>query len=173
MKVIFLDFDGVILTLRTCMAGGQGWTNSPPDYPLMLALKRMGEKGVRLVISSTHREFGEGHCFKILDHFAPQIKLTDYLLTDWRTGVREDKQFINSRPSQIAEWLSRHPEVTDYRILDDEHWNWTEDQRPKWARCHPHHGLMSRGLIRLLEWSGVREHHSPLQDVAYDRAPHR
>lgn len=148
MKVIFLDFDGVILTLRTCVAGAKGWTNSPPDYTLMLALKRMGDAGVRIVISSTHREFGKPHCRKILNFF-PRLHVWPFVLEDWKTKDG------GNRPAEITEWLSRHPEVTDWRIVDDDAFPWTEEQDQKWIRCPSLEGISSEELIKLCEWARI------------------
>lgn len=156
MKIIFLDFDGVILTTRTCIAGGRGYTRSGPDQVTMRALHRIGCTGrVQLVISSTHRDSGETHCHKILDAFAFDHPLTQFLHPDWRTDGEHDNNGMQARPGQIERWLAAHPDVTDYRILDDDLWMWTEHQKPRWAQCDPHNGLQWLEMDELMKWAEV------------------
>jgi hypothetical protein len=56
----------------------------------------------------------------------PQIKA--HYHPDWRTvtGHVESLQWRANRGREIQEWLSRHPEVTSYAIVDDD----GEDIRP-------------------------------------------
>lgn len=162
MKIIFLDFDGVILTLRTSIAGGRGFTRSTPDFTVMTALHRACLAGAKLVISSAHRDLGQEHCVQILDAFQPVIKLSQYLHQVWRTVSDFDPPMGShpaSRPKQIDEWLSRHPDTTDYRILDDDAFPWTPEQQKKWLRCDSHAGMGWQSLEYLLEWSGAEKPH--------------
>jgi len=149
MKVIFLDFDGVILTLRTCAAHGRGWSSAAPDPVLSQVLRRVCGTGVRIVVSSAWRDMTT--CRPKL----AEADLEQFLHQDWRTG-EINLEAARSRPAEIAEWLSRHPEVTDFRILDDEQWFWTEDQVPRFLKCCSENGAGARLMIALLEWSGMK-----------------
>lgn len=152
-RVIFLDFDGVIMTLRLALATGQGWVDPPPDPLATMFLRRICEIGVKIVVTSTWRkhELGGWGCAK---NKLKEGNLLEFLHEDWRTiqvpwgtdGSRD------TRPREITEWLSRHPEVTDYRIIDDDSFAWTPEQDAKWIRCHPGDGLPSEGMIELLDW---------------------
>lgn len=55
----------------------------------------------------------------------------------------------------IKEWLSLHPEVTDYRILDTDDYPWTTEQSIKWINLIPHRGLGTQDLAALQEWAGL------------------
>lgn len=146
MKVLFLDFDGVILTLRTCISCEfSGWSSAEPDPVLCRLIERACISGMKLVISSTWRDV-EKQCKDKLK----SAGLIEHLHEDWRTP-----QLANSRPAEIADWLSRHPEVLDYRIADDDHFEWTKEQESKWLRCHPYDGMMAREMRELAEWTGL------------------
>lgn len=72
------------------------------------------------------------------------------VLMTLRTGDR------GSRPREIEDWLAAHPEVTDYRILDDEDHLWTDIQRQKWLQCDPLNGLQAEEMNCLFEWAGLK-----------------
>ena len=153
MKIIFLDFDGVILTLRTCIAHDQhGWSNAAPDPVLVNVLKRCCAQGVCIVVSSTWRTHQET-CHAKLE----EAGLLNFLHADWRTIENHFGGAVDSRPYEIAEWLSRHPEVKDYRILDDDSWNWTQEQAPHSLKCCPEDGASARVMKDLLEWAGAKK----------------
>lgn len=149
-RVIFLDFDGVILTGRTAAAYDLGWTKSLPDPVACYAIRRACDTGVKLVISSAHRSFN--NCSDTLK----RANLYDLLHRDWRT-----KELPGDRPFEIAEWLKRHRDVTDYAIIDDDPFRWTKEQRNKWIPTDPIEGMDSRALARLIEWSGAKRWRKP------------
>ena len=149
MKVIFLDFDGVILTLRTKFASGKSWSAADPDPVLVAVLKRCCAKGVKLVISSTWRDINP-RCHDVLK----ACGLFEFLHKDWRTGVSDTKEFARSRPEEVHEWIKRHTDdVDDYRILDDEDWRWDAIQALKFLKCDAEDGASARVLKQLLEFS--------------------
>lgn len=153
MKVIFLDFDGVILTLRTCVANElHGWSIAAPDPVLVNVLRRCCLEGVEIVVSSTWRTHEESCKMKLAD-----CGLVIFLHHDWRTIEKHYGEANESRPHEIGEWLSRHPEVTDYRILDDDSWKWTPEQAPRSLKCDAENGADARVMIALLEWAGARK----------------
>lgn len=144
MRILFLDFDGVILTMRTCIADGLGHSGSKPDPVACSAIRRACEGGVKIVVSSTWRKFTRCHA-KL-----GQAGLEDFLHDDWRTDHTHD-----DRPKAIADWLAAHPEVTDYRILDDDHFLWTAEQAKRWLRCCAYNGLQWLEMEELMKWAGV------------------
>lgn len=148
MKIIFLDFDGVILTGRTMMARlpARGFSNANPDPVLCDLLRHCCETGIQIVVSSTWREIGDKAKSKLFD-----VDLEQFLHADWRTGSFEN------RPREISEWLARHPEVTDYRIIDDDDHHWTAEQMPLWIQCHPYDGMLFNEMRALAEWAGLLE----------------
>lgn len=150
MKVIFLDFDGVILTLRTALAYGTSWSAARPDPVIAEALRRCCENGVKIVVSSTWRTMSD-MCTSKLD----EAGLQRFLHRDWRTKDFQSTGSHTSRPKEISDWVERN-RPTDYRILDDDPWRWTSEQKPRVLECHPEDGLSARGLQSLLEWAEVK-----------------
>lgn len=145
-RVIFLDYDGCTLTLRTMLASGKpGFSSAPFDPITCRVLERVCRTGISIVVSSTWRE-GPRWRDKLeeaglMEFIHPTCPITPSLNCD--------------RSIEINDWLSTHPEVTDYRIIDDDHFNWTPEQIPKWIQCEPHDGLGGREMAALMEWAGL------------------
>lgn len=125
MKVIFLDMDGVICVPRA-------------NVGVTGIMERLDRQGVDLlnqlaaddpetvyVLSSTWRRH--------FDQTEMERRLGEYGWTgrfheDWST-IRETTPFPGSkfgllrslpRGVEVAEWLARHPEITEYVIIDDD-----------------------------------------------------
>lgn len=153
MKIIFLDFDGVILTLRTCVAHDKpGWSQAQCDPVLVNVIRRCCNAGVRICVSSTWRET-ETTCKAKLE----ECGLINFLHADWRTPELRGKEATWDRRMEIEDWTNRHPEVEDYRILDDDTWAWTPHQNERFLKCCPEDGASARVLIALLEWAGAKK----------------
>ena len=146
MKIIFLDFDGVLLTGRTRMAYGSSWSSAKPDRVVCKLLDRVCATGPRIVVSSAWRDI-EQACKEKLN----QGDLLEFLHADWRT---DPKGYC--RPKEISNWLAAHPEVTDYVIIDDEDHGWTDEQRVKFLPCDPMEGMLSIEMEILAKWGGLR-----------------
>ena len=102
MKIIFLDVDGV-LNCRNTFA----YSTSPfvlePNFikRLKLIIKKTGAK---VVLSSVWRKWPEGReLLKQHFHYIDETIILDAI-----------------RGEEIKEWLSRHPRVEKYAILDDD-----------------------------------------------------
>jgi len=122
MKVIFLDFDGVI-TIPDIK-----WNISLPHIK---RVKRIcDETGAKLVISSSWQRYGhEGENREervknwldgiLMKNIKGPIKkfFKDYT---YDMSGRFYNEFGNMRGSDIKSWLVRNPEVDDYVIIDDE-----------------------------------------------------
>lgn len=146
MKVLFLDFDGVILTLRTlCASEHMGHSSAAPDPMLCALIRRACQNGVKLVISSTWRS-SEVPCKAKLTEGG----LIEFLHADWRTTDQGE-----NRPKEIIDWLAEHPDVLDYRIADDDAFQWTPEQDARWLKCHPYDGMPAMVMKDLAEWAGV------------------
>lgn len=150
--IIFLDFDGVIQTLRGCIASGKSFSKAPSDPVLVELLRRACEAGARIVVSSTWRELGRMALDKLEEN-----GLADYLMTDWKTPIIELRDYVAARPAEIADWLSRHPECKSYLILDDDEWKWTDEQREQWVKCCSRDGINHKGLLRISAWAGLEK----------------
>lgn len=120
--VLFLDVDGV-LNHRGVFSPDIG-----PDPLCPKAVDRLckmvSATGSKVVLSSTWRLGGKAsrHVRKL-----QMSGVLDSAHGDWRT-VDLPCKFVNGlvivddprRGREIAEWLSRHPEVTTYAIVDDD-----------------------------------------------------
>jgi hypothetical protein len=153
-RVLFLDFDGVLITPRSHLALGlKGGLMINPDPVVLAILRKVCEAGVRIVVSSTWR-LNEARC----KTFLAQHELVGYLHSDWRTpdtsrdagGVYISK----GRGDEIAAWLAGHPEVQSYRILDDDS-DMQAGQMPYFIRCPGTDGLDYKGVRNLMEWAGL------------------
>lgn len=122
MKVIFLDFDGVITTYST------KWNISLEHVKRVK--KICDATGAKLVISSSWQRYGrvgesrEDRVKNWLDGilmkgYKGAIKkfFTDYT---YDMSGRFYNEFGNVRGSDIKSWLTRNPNVDNYVIIDDE-----------------------------------------------------
>jgi len=123
MKVIFLDFDGVITTPETKWNIG------------LVYVKRIKEicdkTEAKLVISSSWQRYGGTKNMsreERVDYWFQGILMKGYrgyikkFFKDYTYDMsgRFYGEYGNVRGSDIKSWLVRHPEVTDYVIIDDE-----------------------------------------------------
>jgi hypothetical protein len=164
-RVLFLDFDGVILTLRTTLAHGRGWNRAQCDMVLVTAIRRVCETGVRIVVSSTWRTLGTMAMDKLRE-----CGLADHVHEDWRTKELAAPELHGDRPLELREWLSRHPEVTDYRILDDDKFSWDADQLERWLVCDGEDGAPAKAIMALLKWAGVGRENSEVSQMHSPRS---
>jgi hypothetical protein len=115
MKVVFLDFDGVITTPAS------KWNISKE---LLRRVKRIcDETDAKLVISSSWQHghsakewLEEGICIRSYKGWIKKF-FTDY--TYDVTG-RRSWEGSHSRGAEIKAWMVQHPEVENYVIIDDE-----------------------------------------------------
>ncbi len=123
MVVIFLDFDGVITTAgsiaeayRIRRAGeipGTDWTRHQIDKELVGNVRTLQDHlGAKIVISSTWRILDE---LDVLREYLEEKGIDPSTIIDV-TPHRND----GSRGREIKDWLDEHPEVTSFKILDDD-----------------------------------------------------
>ena len=112
-KVIFLDFDGPLSNPRVILYGGH---DNAVDPVAVTALNNLcAATGVKIVCSSTipgHQgNFEETVAMLAAAGLDPQ-----HLHEDWSCFYDTERP----RKAHIKQWLSQHPEVTHYAIIDDE-----------------------------------------------------
>ena len=115
MRIVFLDMDGVLSSPRAFMVQRhiechhRRWID-PVAVRMLNTLLRVS--GAQVVVSSAWRQLFDRDGFRelLLD-----VGGTDCLHEDWRT-----RRIDGPRGCEVAEWLSRHPDVTTHVILDDE-----------------------------------------------------
>ncbi len=101
-KVLFLDIDGVV-NCRSTTDFRQLWSLDP--YMAFLVGKIQLDTGCAVVLSSSWRYHPDGIA-------AVEKNIVDIIDTTPLHG--------GFRGAEVKEWLSKHPEVTRYAILDDE-----------------------------------------------------
>jgi hypothetical protein len=112
-KVLFLDIDGVVLSGRELWRTGNN-RYLPPEK-IALVREVCERSGAVIVVSSTWRYSD--------DTKGALAALGLPLHEDWRTDMpklRGSLYIGERRGSEIAEWLSRHTEISSYAIIDDD-----------------------------------------------------
>lgn len=130
MRVLFLDIDGVLNSTKTAVAFG-GYPHEPEhieafDKAAIKLIQRLCDSsGVQVVLSSAWRIT---HDFKVIGEAfgLPIIDRTPSLL--------------GTRGTEINAWLSQHPEVTQYAIVDDDS-DMLPDQMVRFVQTSGHEGL--------------------------------
>lgn len=119
MRVIFLDYDGVVNTPQWVMRNGKWmnaygfpWDNKVNDAQAVQWVSEFCEKyGYSIVVSSTWR---------FDDNYIECLR---------NGGLRETVDILGRTPmlrvegcrgDEIGQWLSEHPDVEQYLIFDDE-----------------------------------------------------
>ena len=137
MKIIFLDIDGVLTSLRTCVAldGGGLWTEFDPVG--VAIIKRLCENhNYKIVISSTWRW---GNADRLHEQLTKH-NLKQFLHEDWRTELLN-----TNRGAEVHRWLSKHPETLEYLIFDDDS-DFTDEQKPNLILTDPMNGITDENI---------------------------
>jgi hypothetical protein len=116
MRILFLDFDGPMIPHRSKILPGNnasGFWPSQFDPVTSCWLEAILQaSGARLVISSTWRREGRDFIERML---AVNCISPGHLHEDWSTA-----RINRVRDEEIREWLSRHNDVDDFIVIDDE-----------------------------------------------------
>ena len=123
MKVIFLDFDGVITTQKS--------KYKLDSDALHLLGKIINSTDAKIVISSSWRQRTlEGTIKALQDTSDFRLNGIEFPFIDRIVGITDkiygvaltdkEKHISLLRGVEIREWLNEHPEVTNYVILDDD-----------------------------------------------------
>lgn len=150
-KIIFLDFDGVITTLKS---------NWHLDKGKMEQVKQICDAtGAKIVISSswrrytleqtieaiTKKEWAYGHNPFPYPEYVVDITPRMYA---FKHGNRETHYCI-CRGIEIEQWLSEHQDVTDYVILDDDS-DMLLPQKKHFIKTHALRGISKRDVARAI-----------------------
>lgn len=126
-KAIFLDIDGPICPPRVCIAVGDRGVFSAFDMAALRFFEDLlrEDPDLGIVISSTWRLGQKKDFFYHLFGAFGLPNLKKRFFNDWKT-----KGLIGKRGVEVKEWLDRHPEVTNYVIVDDSS-DFLEEQKSK------------------------------------------
>jgi len=130
MRVIFLDIDGVLNSTKTCVAFG--------GFPLELhhldafdqvairLLRRLCDSsGIQIVLSSTWRKTHHWH---------------DVGQALGLPIIGDTPVMLGPRGEEISAWLTLHPEVNAYAIIDDDS-DMLPDQMERFVQTDVHEGM--------------------------------
>lgn len=114
-KILFLDIDGVVLPGRAYMLPNQTKPIVKTFDPCAVSMvnEACSKQKRKIVVHSSWVKHWDQH--EIAYHLRNQGIKPEHLHEDWFTNPE-----LHWRYDRVDEWLARHPEVTDYVILDDE-----------------------------------------------------
>jgi len=115
MKVIFLDFDGVLNSEKYLRAQNEHGVIIDPSR--MALLKQIVDKtGARIVLSTSWRE----HWSKSPDQCNETGRAINRIFEGYGLQiVDKTPKLCSGREDEIKAWLDRHPSVTNFVVLDD------------------------------------------------------
>jgi hypothetical protein len=184
MKVLFLDVDGVLNSLRSFCAAQQGQTTfedwifeSADPIACRLIDRLVNEYDLKIVVSSSHRQrFFTGraeHMGVVTDKGESGLSMARWEhnllpMQEYfkKIGLQRADAIISCTPDidnvtrgqQIQAWLEKHPEVTHYAIIDDNS-DMTEEQ----LEHHFVHTCMSNGF--------TFENYRQIEEIMGDKSP--
>lgn len=157
MKVLFLDFDGVFNSEQSKVF----WEN--------IKDQSTWEKDIGNFNGGMLEMFAKEYCpiaLSNMEHLLrrnSEVKIV--VSSSWRTSrtVEELKEVFNSRlisdaifdktesfsnvrGEEIKKWLTEHPEVTQYVIVDDEN-NMLDEQKENFVKTSPLHGFQYGDML--------------------------
>lgn len=144
MKILFLDVDGVFTSMKAL-----SWFNYD-IYSVNFIRWVCDKTGAKIVISSTWR-------FNHNPKFFGAIFGEERIHEDWRTPYlkRKMSQHID-RGEEIKDWLNRHPEVTQYLILDDDA-DMLPEQKSSFIQTDMHNGILYEHMQAIREYFKIEE----------------
>jgi hypothetical protein len=157
MRVAFLDFDGVFTaTARSFLAGSEY-----DPIAAKLLNRAFTEFDYKIVVSSTWR-IGASDL-----ELATYLKLMGFKpkLFNFNNGFMTPRLQKGCRGDEIAKWLSEHPEVTDYIIIDDD-CDMLPEQMDHLIHCDNREGFGARQYFEIKD-----RHHFNESFMTYDFHP--
>lgn len=155
MRVLFLDFDGVLNYTRLYAEHRMViHTNQMAKWRALICPQRCAlvervcrEAGARVVISSSWQyQHPLEELRVILNSQGMRVPILGCTVGFVDDPGKEHILLAQARPQEIQGWLDRHHEVTDFAILDD----------------MVEMGHLSHRLVRTYFHSGVTEEHVPM-----------
>ena len=145
MKILFLDIDGVINSVRSASAlGGYPYSSDTETWnrfdlvAVSLIKKLCKDTDTKIVLSSSWRHY-KG--WELLNPIL-ELDIIDKTPTLSLSGGR--------RGQEIKMWLDQHPEVTKYAIVDDDN-DMLKEQEPFFVRTSNLEGLSYTNYFNLVE----------------------
>lgn len=153
MKIIFLDFDGVICTGRQAYATGERGVISGLDPVALMFFNRIcREHKIQIVISSTWRICGKKNRRSFYELFACHgyVDIGRAIHKNWRTPSISD----GTRGHEIEKWLTEN-DCDDYIIIDDDS-DMLEYQKQRLVLTDSHNGMLMEHYKKAMELLGIK-----------------
>lgn len=150
-KIIFLDFDGVITTVKS---------NWNLDKEKMELVKQICDAtGAKIVISSSWRRYTLEQTLELITTKQIENGFQSFLYPEdvmgitarmyaFKSGNRETHYGLY-RGVEIEQWLSEHKDVTNYVILDDDS-DMLLCQKKHFIKTHALRGISKRDVKRAI-----------------------
>jgi len=126
VKVLFLDIDGVLNSTRFMVerakagtwesADPKDWTNMLDPIAVAILNRVVGATGCKIVISSSWRV---AHPFDHIGLFMRKAGFVGEVIGQTAQYVRISSDVYGGRSVEIVSWLTDHPEVESFAIVDD------------------------------------------------------
>ena len=147
MRVIFLDVDGVLNCMYTKEREPNGCIGIA-DAPLAALADIVRMTGAELVLVSTWKKdwsIERGACKPLGEYLNEKLESVGLRIRD----CTEDNMFNRGRG--IRKWLSHHPEVESWIVLDDEVFDdyWLEEILPHHVETNFIDGGLKADMIQL------------------------
>jgi hypothetical protein len=143
-KVLFLDVDGVLnskLYYKNSFNPNENHSRFDA-YSVFLIKQLIEEFSLKIVITSTWRA---GMVDKLMSELKRNELLT-YLHKDSFTPVIR----LAQRGEEIKAWLAKHPEITEFVIIDDNE-NMLEEQKTRFVKTDIFAGLLDENYYNARE----------------------
>ena len=155
-KVIFLDIDGPLCNYRTHVGinGLGGGIFNDFDIYTVKILHLICDTGVRIVMSTSWRNIIYNKMMSNLEthDLIQYLYPGDFVTPDF---IRSQRILENTcRGDEIQAWLDKHPDVTDFRIIDDDS-DMLDHQKDKLILVNQLDGLSFLDYEKLFKWVGL------------------
>ena len=137
LKIIFLDFDGV-LNNAEFRANNKNYHENFIDETTMPYLRQIvQETGAKIVLSTTWKTRWDAEDQSVLEDTK---KINDIFAKYDLEIYSKTDNFNDNRNFEISMWLCAHA-VENYVILDDLDFHWSEENRRRFVKTNDNIGL--------------------------------
>lgn len=145
MRVLFLDFDGVLNLFPKPSRSGA--FHKAACVNLEMLLNKVPD--LKIVVSSSWRAFGYDAVKDILKSNGIDPRRVLDVLGDEKDEKNPNAHKGNHRGHQVECWLKKHPKVQSFAIIDDE--SDFEGFKGKMVKTNKFAGLTQANVERLME----------------------
>lgn len=152
MKIIFLDFDGVITTVES------RWTIDPHKCKMVKTI--CDATDAKIVISSSWRRYNLEQTIEAIVNEEKAYGNQPFTIPEYVVGVtsrmysckfgQDIDRFGVCRGVEIDRYIVEHPDVTSYVIIDDDE-DMLLSQKNNFIQTDGYHGISDKDIIKAIE----------------------